>query len=648
MTTIVTRAGKGSPLTNNEVDANFTNLNDAKIETLTSTDSSVTITGTGSSRDLSVPVNPNVVSGPASATDNAVARFDTTTGKLIQNSVVTVDDSGNMAGVNSITDPDTITFNTAYATPLTAGQLGWDGNNTLGLGMAGGNVIQHIGEDQFFYCKASSAITKGQVVMFTGAVGASGVPTGAPATGITDGTYIMGIAAETIALNGFGLVQCFGVLRNVNTTGYTDGQILWYNPAVAGGLTATKPTAPNVKVQVAAVMKGGSSGGGTILIRISAGSTLGGTDSNAQINGAANGQIITYDGTNSYFKNTSVGSGTGISVSASATGVLTVTNTAPDQTVAITGAGGASVTGTYPNFTITTPSGTVTSVTGTAPVVSSGGNTPAISLDAAYGDTLNPYASKTANYVLAAPNGSAGVPTFRAIVADDIPTLNQNTTGQAGKVANALTAGTGISFSSGTTYDGSAAITINSSVTSPIPTGTVMLFYQASAPTGWTQVTTQNNKALRVVSGTGGGTGGTTAFTSVFTNQTPTFTGSNGTLAVANTTAGGSVSLSAGGSVGATTLSAAQMPSHSHTARVDYPIYSPANGFGTGSPACASGTATTNGAGSSASHTHGFTNPTYSFGGTAHNHTFTGTISGTVGAVTLNVQYIDIIICSKD
>ncbi len=32
MTTITTRSGKGSPLTNNEVDANFTNLNDDKVE----------------------------------------------------------------------------------------------------------------------------------------------------------------------------------------------------------------------------------------------------------------------------------------------------------------------------------------------------------------------------------------------------------------------------------------------------------------------------------------------------------------------------------------------------------------------------------------------------------------------------------------
>jgi hypothetical protein len=71
---------------------------------------------------------------------------------------------------------------------------------------------------------------------------------------------------------------------------------------------------------------------------------------------------------------------------------------------------------------LSTSSGTVTSVTGTSPVVSSGGTTPAISLASGYGDTQNPYASKTANYVLAAPNGTAGVPTFRALVAADIPT----------------------------------------------------------------------------------------------------------------------------------------------------------------------------------------------------------------------------------
>jgi hypothetical protein len=83
-------------------------------------------------------------------------------------------------------------------------------------------------------------------------------------------------------------------------------------------------------------------------------------------------------------------------------------------------------------------SGTVTSVTGTSPVVSSGGATPAISLASGYGDTQNPFASKTANFVLAAPNGTAGAPTFRAIVAADIPTLNQNTTGTASNVTGTV------------------------------------------------------------------------------------------------------------------------------------------------------------------------------------------------------------------
>ena len=128
----------------------------------------------------------------------------------------------------------------------------------------------------------------------------------------------------------------------------------------------------------------------------------------------------------------------------------------------LTAGTGISITNGAGSITINaTNAGAVTSVTGTSPVVSSGGATPNISLASGYGDTQNPYASKTANHFLAAPNGTAGVPTFRAVVATDIPTLNQNTTGQAGSVANALTAGTGLLYSTGTTYDGSAAITIN-------------------------------------------------------------------------------------------------------------------------------------------------------------------------------------------
>jgi len=159
-----------------------------------------------------------------------------------------------------------------------------------------------------------------------------------------------------------------------------------------------------------------------------------------------------------------IAAGTGISTSGTYPN-FTVTNSAPDQTVALTQGGTTTITGTYPNFTISSADqfqGTVTSVTGTSPVASSGGATPAISLSAGYGDTLNPYASKTANFVLAAPNGSAGVPTFRAIVAADIPTLNQNTTGTAASTPKLLTTNFTIEESGGKLIFKNGATTIAS------------------------------------------------------------------------------------------------------------------------------------------------------------------------------------------
>jgi hypothetical protein len=167
---------------------------------------------------------------------------------------------------------------------------------------------------------------------------------------------------------------------------------------------------------------------------------LGGTDGNVNFTSLASGNTLIYDAVAGVWENAFLTDGTGISITEGA-GTITISNSAPDQTVALTGAGTTSISGTYPNFTITSNdafTGTVTSVSGTSPVASSGGATPAISLASGYGDTQNPYASKTANYVLAAPDGSAGAPTFRAIVAADIPTLNQNTTGTASNVTGTV------------------------------------------------------------------------------------------------------------------------------------------------------------------------------------------------------------------
>jgi hypothetical protein len=132
-----------------------------------------------------------------------------------------------------------------------------------------------------------------------------------------------------------------------------------------------------------------------------------------------------------------------------------------------------------------------------------------------------------------------------------------------------------------------------------IPAGSVMLFYQAAAPTGWTQVTTQNNKALRVVSGTGGGTGGTVAFTTAFASK------------------------SVAGTVGSTTLTTTQIPSHTHNVSGNL-----VQGIGGGADYASGsgGSRTSSATGSSGS----------------HDHTFSGT------AIDLAVQYIDVITASKN
>jgi hypothetical protein len=209
---------------------------------------------------------------------------------------------GTMAALQQANLPWVTFDTTAENVPTDIGTVAWDGGTTLGIQMTA-NVLQQVGESQYYYIKADSTITKGQLIMFTGAVGASGVIKGAPATGLTDGQYLMGIAAENIAANGFGLVASFGHVRGWNTTGspvgetWVDGDILYYNPTIPGALTKTQPTAPNVKATIAVVINAAPAGSGEVFVRVSTGSVLGGTDSNVQFGTLANGDLIQYNGT---------------------------------------------------------------------------------------------------------------------------------------------------------------------------------------------------------------------------------------------------------------------------------------------------------------------------------------------------------------
>ena len=216
---------------------------------------------------------------------------------------------GTMAALQQSNVPWLTFDETPESVPPTVGTVAWDGGTTLGV-QATASVLIRVGESEYIYAKASAAITKGQVCYHTGAVGSSGVITVAPAPlALADPNQIVGVAAETIALNGFGLIQISGDLRGFNTTGasvgevWADGDALYYNPAYVGSFTKVKPSAPNQKTYMGEVTNAGSGGSGSIHVRIVQGTVLGGTDSNVQITAVANKDILQYDSALQYWKN---------------------------------------------------------------------------------------------------------------------------------------------------------------------------------------------------------------------------------------------------------------------------------------------------------------------------------------------------------
>lgn len=296
----------------------------------------------------------------------------TLTGKTIDDGVINnttigslIPSSGVFTTLNSTSvATDYIDFDTAATTVDAIGRLRWDtadNAQTLSLGMAGGSVVQQIGEELYYRIKASSAITNGQVVMFTGSVGASGGLTGAPATGLLpdQSNYVMGVATENIANNGWGYVTYFGVVRGVNTTGgaeaWADGDILYYNPLVTGGMTKNKPAAPNPIVIVAAVVHAATNG--VLFIRPTYGSTFGGTDGNVSFSSLTNGDVIVYDGALQYWKNvtqSTLAVGTATNIAGGAAGSIPY-QTGAGATALLAAGSGVLVGGSTPSYS-TAPS----------------------------------------------------------------------------------------------------------------------------------------------------------------------------------------------------------------------------------------------------------------------------------------------------
>lgn len=230
------------------------------------------------------------------------------------------------------------------------------------------------------------------------------------------------------------------------------------------------------------------------------------------------------------------------------------------------------------------------------------------------------------------------------------------------------------------TVDGVDIAAFKTAFDEAFPSGTKMLFQQTSAPTGWTKVTSGvDNKALRVVSGAAG-SGGTNQFSNTFASVGITANAGNatagGNVTVANATVTGNVSIdsvSTSGNVNSHTLSSNEMPSHRHnltrnnnsnywnsrnniagfSGMPNYSYIQPGSQY-SGSGGTAFYTDHTGGGGG---HTHGFTGSSHTHSGTlsaaahTHNASFTGSAhnhSISVNNIDLTVQYLDVIIASKD
>lgn len=184
----------------------------------------------------------------------------------------------------------------------------------------------------------------------------------------------------------------------------------------------------------------------------------------------------------------------------------------------------------------------------------------------------------------------------------------------------------------GASYTGNGSTLTN---VSSIPSGTKAVFFQASAPSGWTQDTTAalNEAALRIVVGSGGGTGGSDTFGSVFsaskTSNTQTLTLGSGGVSVALPAA----------SAADTTISTPTLAAHTHTGF-----------FGTNVPSGESNFPRAVAPVSAVSYNS-------SGGGGAHSHPVTGSVSlsgdatatdTTLTAPNFQIKHANVIIAAKD
>ena len=194
-----------------------------------------------------------VVNGGTGADNATDARTNLVAAKSGANSDIT-----SMSGLTGpIQTPTYVDFDTTPTFTDQIGRMGWNvSDQTLNLGMDYG-VTQQIGQETYARVKNETGVTipNGTAVGFVGA--SSDALSVAPylADGSSPSLYILGIMTHDLPDSGEkGYCTTWGFVRDLDTSAFSVGDILYPSPSVAGELTNVKPTAPNNVIPIAAVI----------------------------------------------------------------------------------------------------------------------------------------------------------------------------------------------------------------------------------------------------------------------------------------------------------------------------------------------------------------------------------------------------------
>lgn len=202
---------------------------------------------------------------------------------------------------------DSILFDTAAGLEAdTEGELVWDDDaGTLSVGINGGLKL-YVGEEALIRVtnQTGQTLSKGTLLAYNGTVAQSGrlLVKKAVADGSESSRLILGVAPADILTGEDGYALQQGRLKPFNTTStnWQQNDILWADPAVAGGLTRTEPAAPNLRYAVAVVVSTGASG--TLYVRLTPGSSLA-NDELVTLTNTQQGDTLIWDAVQGRFEN---------------------------------------------------------------------------------------------------------------------------------------------------------------------------------------------------------------------------------------------------------------------------------------------------------------------------------------------------------